>query len=225
MDGERGLIEEQIEYYRRRAREYDATSTPVDDPLAAEGDELRAALDRFAPSGSVLEIAAGTGTWTRELIAHASEVTAVDASPEMLELNLHKVRSDRVRYVVADVFSYEPDTRFDVVVFAFWLSHVPAGRFEAFWALVERSLKPSGRVFFIDEGRHERWDEDWVDRDAAIVRRPLLDGSQHRAVKVLWDPAELSQRLAGLGWEIEVRSTGSFYWGAGQRRPASSGVT
>ena len=217
MNADGGLIDEQIAYYRRRAAEYDETSTPVEDPLAAEGHRLREALHRFAPTGSVLELAAGTGTWTRELLAHAADVTAVDASPEMLALNRAKVGSDRVRYVVADVFSYQPETRHDVVVFAFWLSHVPLARFADFWDLVARSLKPSGRVFFVDEGRHGHWSEDWVDPHAGVVRRRLSDGTEHRAVKVLWDAVELEHRLRAMGWEIEVHSTGAFYWGEGRR--------
>ena len=40
----------------------------------------------------------------------------------------------------------------DVVFMGFWLSHVPAGRFGPFWALVAAALAPHGRVFFADDG-------------------------------------------------------------------------
>src|SRR5919198_666959 len=49
--------------------------------------ELEAALDAFAPRGDVLELAAGTGLWTRHLLRHADRVTAVDAVAEVLDLN------------------------------------------------------------------------------------------------------------------------------------------
>jgi demethylmenaquinone methyltransferase/2-methoxy-6-polyprenyl-1,4-benzoquinol methylase len=61
---EKGLIEEQIEYYRRRAPEYDETSRPEGDPLLAQGHELEKALDAFHPKGDILELACGTGSWT-----------------------------------------------------------------------------------------------------------------------------------------------------------------
>lgn len=48
------LIEEQIDYYRNRAVEYDETSRPVYDSLAEYGNELAAALDRFQPGGARL---------------------------------------------------------------------------------------------------------------------------------------------------------------------------
>jgi demethylmenaquinone methyltransferase/2-methoxy-6-polyprenyl-1,4-benzoquinol methylase len=45
------------------------------------------------------------------------------------------------------------------------------------------------------------------------VARRLADGSEHRAVKVLWEPAELTARLRALGWDASVRDEGPFYWG------------
>jgi SAM-dependent methyltransferase len=78
------LLGEQIAYYSARAIEYDRTAPFTDH----DGDpELSAALERFAPRGRVLELACGTGQWTKELAEYAMELTAVDASEEMLTLN------------------------------------------------------------------------------------------------------------------------------------------
>ncbi len=41
---DRGLLQEQIDYYRSRAPEYDVTSTSRGDPLAAYGAELETKL-------------------------------------------------------------------------------------------------------------------------------------------------------------------------------------
>lgn len=95
------------------------------------------------------------------------------------------------------------------------MSHGPPSRFDAFWGVVEGLLAPGGRVFFVDESDHGIWDEDWIDADAGIVRRPLTDGSVHRAVKVLWRPAQLRDRLA-LGWHLEIEPVGPFLWGSGR---------
>jgi hypothetical protein len=40
--------------------------------------------------------------------------------------------NERVRFVAADLFTWTPDRRYDVVFFGFWLSHVPAERFASF---------------------------------------------------------------------------------------------
>ena len=215
MGADRELLDEQIAYYRARAAEYDATSTPPDDPFAADTDHIRGALRAFAPRGRVLEIAAGTGQWTGLLADFAKELVVTDASPEMLELNRAKVGERGAVYQVADALALEATHAHDVVFFGFFLSHVPPSRFDAFWGVVEGLLTPGGRVSFVDESDHGIWEEDWIDADAAIVRRPLTDGSVHRAVKVLWRPAELRDRLAALGWRMEVEPVGPFLWGSG----------
>ena len=218
MASDRELIDEQIAYYRARAAEYDATSTPDGDPFAADGEATRAALRAFAPRGRVLELAAGTGQWTGLLADYADELIVTDASPEMLEVNRAKVgERDNTRYEVVDAFGLEPAHAFDVVFFGFFVSHVPPGRFEAFWGLVEGLLAPGGRVFFVDEGRHFLWREDWLDEPAGVVRRPLIDGTVHRAVKVLWSADDLAARLKDLGWDASVTDEGPFYWGTASR--------
>jgi ubiquinone/menaquinone biosynthesis C-methylase UbiE len=217
------LIQQQIAYYRRRAPEYDSTSTPVGDPFDADTERIRSHLRAFRPSGRVLELACGTGQWTGLLAGYADALTAVDASPEMLQLNADKVGDPRVRYINADLFAFQPDARYDSVFFGFWLSHVPPDRFAAFWQLVRASLAPDGRVFFVDEAAHGLWDEEWIDRNGGVVRRRLLDGSVHHVVKALWRPSQLQERLAGLGWDLEVQGVGPFYWGQG--RPVMPNVT
>ena len=137
------LLEEQRAYYRALGAGY------LDQGLDLPGgDEVAAALDAFRPTGSVLELACGPGVWTGQLLRHASDVTAVDASREMLAIAAARVGDERVRFIQADLFTWKPDRRYDVVFFGFWLSHVPAERYVAFSSLVADCLKPAGRVFF-----------------------------------------------------------------------------
>ncbi len=147
------------------------------------------------------------------LAEDATEMTAVDASPEMLRLNAEKTRDPRVTYVVSDVFAIRPAATWDIVFFGAWLSHVPPGRFEAFWDLVARLLAPGGRAIFVDEVAPGLGNEEWVDERKGVILRRLGDGSTYRAVKVLWEPAALVDRLRGLGWDAEVRSVAPFLWG------------
>jgi SAM-dependent methyltransferase len=214
---DRQVIDEQITYYRRRAPEYDATSTPKTDPFAREASILWDALRRFDPRGKALDLACGTGQSTGQLVALGADVTALDSSPEMLELNRRKVGDPTVRYIADDVFTWQPDDQYDVVFFSFWLSHIPLSLFERFWDLVATFLAPGGRVFFIDEGRGGDWrGEEFLEEGREVVRRRLRDGREYRAVKVFWDIDELERRLRGLGWDIAVTRTGPFYWGEGR---------
>ena len=211
------LLADQIAYYRAVAHEYGDHALPF-----PGGEELSAALDMFRPTGHVLELACGTGSWTSQLLSHARKITAVDASPEMLAIASARVNSDRVRFICADIFSWKPDGRFDVVFFGFWLSHVPLERFGSFWALVADCLKPGGRVFFVDDGY--RTPDELVGGDEAFstIRRRLNDGTVHHAIKVPHKPAELEQRLAEIGWAVNVAPTsGPFYSGSGRHLVAT----
>jgi demethylmenaquinone methyltransferase/2-methoxy-6-polyprenyl-1,4-benzoquinol methylase len=221
MDPDRELIDEQIAYYRARAPEYDATSTPDGDPFAPDADAIRASVRALAPLGRVLELAAGTGQWTELLVELADELLVTDTSPEMLALNRARIgQPPNVRHELADSFDLEPSHAFDTVFFGNFLSHVPVGRFEAFWSRVAGVLAPGGRCVFVDEGVHFEWREDWIDETAGIVRRPLADGSVRRAIKVLWRPDDLARRLEEVGWTASVTQSGPFYWGV-----ATSGAT
>jgi len=214
---DRTLLDEQIAYYRARASEYDATA-PIDgDPFAAHTDRFRETLRADPPRGHVLEIAAGTGQWTGLLAELADQLVATDASPEMLALNAAKVGNPAIEYRVVDAFALEASHDFDAAFFGFFLSHVPPSQFEPFWAVLDGLLAPGGRAFFIDEAPHGMWEEDWVDREAGVVRRTLTDGRSHRAVKVLWRVDELEARLRDLGWHASVHAEGPFYWGTANR--------
>lgn len=187
------------------------------------GDELDAALDAFRPAGSVLELACGPGVWTPRLLRHAADVTAVDASAEMIAIAAARADSERVRFIQADLFSWRPERRYNVVFFGFWLSHVPPARFESFWSLVAGCLAPGGRVFFADDA-YRTPDELVAGLSSPVIRRQLGDGTGYRLLKVPHRPADLERQLRDLGWDIRVTPTvGPFYWGAGTRASQASG--
>jgi demethylmenaquinone methyltransferase/2-methoxy-6-polyprenyl-1,4-benzoquinol methylase len=206
------LLDEQAAYYRALAAEYEDHALPL-----VGRDELSAALDAFRPTGSVLELACGPGSWTGQLLGYATDIAAVDASHEMLAIASARHGSERVRFIQADIFDWQPDRLYDVVFFGFWLSHVPLELFEPFWSLVADCLEPAGRVFFVDDA-YRTPDELVEGESSSIIRRRVNDGTAYRAVKVPHQPAELEQRLARTGWRIRVTSTpGPFFWGAGSR--------
>src|SRR5919202_6091068 len=169
---EDGLLEGQLAYYRARAGEYDEwflrkgrhdRGPEWNRRWFSELEHVRLELDRFGPTGEVLELACGTGLWTVELARHAAGIIAVDASPEVLEINHARLQEAHpevpVRYVRADLFDWSPEKAYDVVFFGFWLSHVPPGRFAAFWELVRSAVRPGGRTFFVDSLRDETCSE------------------------------------------------------------------
>ena len=218
---DRGRLDEQVAYYRARAPRYDdwwlrsgeyALDPPRKAEWDAEVDRLEAAVDALRPQGAVLELACGTGLWTSRLSRHAERLVALDSSPEVIERNRERTKDRRVDYVLADIFSWEPRDRYDVVFFSFWLSHVPPSRFSSFWALVRRSLAPGGRAIFIDNL--------WGDGTRPVGSRPTAfeqartdagDGRRYRIVKVFYEPGELSRALEDIGWHAEIMATGRSF--------------
>jgi SAM-dependent methyltransferase len=127
-----------------------------------------------------------------------------------------------VIFEVADVFSWDPGTRFDVIFFSAWLSHVPTDRFEQFWQSLRGLLAADGRVLFIDEHVDERGKEVYVEGRDEVIERRLLDGSAYRIVKNFVDPDQLTLRLRGLGWDCEIHRDGRD-WVRGEARPRRDG--
>jgi SAM-dependent methyltransferase len=214
------LVTEQKRYYAERAAEYDdwwyrrGRYELEPDDLArwqADAAEAEAALDAFAPGGSVLELAAGTGIWTRKLLLLAERVVAVDANAETLALNTSA--AERMR---ADVFEWEPPERFDLVFFSFWLSHVPDERFAEFWSLVRAALAPGGRVFLVDSGAGDTA-HTGTDQANGEETRSLSDGRTFRIVKRRWTPDELAEHVRSFGFELALHDTanGHFLYGSG----------
>ncbi len=218
------VLREQIAYYRARAGEYDEwflrqgrydRGAEANARWFAEVETVVGALDAFHPSGSVLELAPGTGLWTQRLAAYATRLTAVDAAPEALAVNRSRLgERGNVEYVAADLFTWRPQVRYDVVFFGFWLSHVPAERFAAFWELVGAALAPGGRVFFVDSlytPESTARDHELRGPDAPRVTRRLKDGREFEIVKVFYEPHALTDRLAALGWHADVRATDTYF--------------
>ena len=210
------LLADQVAYYRERACEYDMTA--YEDIVAARARIARLVAE-MQPTGTVLEIACGTGLWTQALARLADTVIAIDAAAEAVAIARDRVRSEHVMFDVADVFSWATEERFDVIFFSAWLSHVPTSRFEQFWQLLRRLLASGGRVLFIDEHVDVRDKEAYVPGRDEIVERQLSDGRQFRIVKNFIDPERVEHQLRELGWDCQIRRDGSD-WIRGQARPA-----
>lgn len=203
-------LAEQVAYYRAIADEYEDHA--IDQ---TGGDLLRKAVINFAADGDVLELACGPGAWTEMLLTTATTLTAVDAAPEMIARAERRASGNNVRFIHADVFTWEPSRSYDVVFFGFLLSHIPDDRFDTFWALIGRCLRPGGRVLFVDDN-YRSAEEQTHGATSEFVERRLNDGSAFTVIKVPHKPPELEARLRSIGWNIDVTAAGDhFYWGQG----------
>ena len=223
-------IEEMKAYYRARAREYDEwffrqgryDHGPEMNALwFRELQDVQSALHAFCIEGDILELAPGTGIWTEYFLQTATSITAVDASPEMIAINQARIADQRVSYLQADLFTWQPTRFYDAVCFCFWISHIPTERFASFLHTVVRALRLGGKIFFVD-GRREPGltaiDQVLPEREEQVMVRSLNNGQRFHIVKNFYDPAFLVQQFADVGLTVTVKETPTYFlYGYGTR--------
>ncbi len=201
-------------YYAARAREYER----IYDKPERQSDLRR--LERMIPAEfdarEVLEIACGTGWWTRHLAGRARRVVATDATPETLAIARAKdLPPERVSFELADAFDLPAHLRdFDGAFAGFWWSHLKHAQCRQFLAALHRCLRPGATVVFVDnlyvEGSSTPIDR--VDEEGnTYQRRTLSDGTEHLVLKNFPTELELASRVDGFAsrWRYTALD---YYW-------------
>lgn len=176
------------EYYRHRAAEYDAIYAKPErqDDLA----RLRELLPRLVIGSSVLEIAAGTGYWTRVLSSSAAAITATDINTETLDVaRARDYGPARLTFRTADAYAlHEIPGRFDTAFLGFFWSHIPRADVPRFLHGLHclRGLHGRLKVIVLDN-RYVPGSSTPISRTAdtgdTFQRRTLKDGSSYEIVK------------------------------------------
>jgi len=233
------ILKEQKAYYQARSQEYDDwfyrrghydRGPEHTQKWQTELAEVRHALQMANLSGHIVDIAAGTGIWTEELLSMADHITALDSSDEMIELNRLRLQTDKITYVLTDLFYWQPVMTYDAVFMGFWLSHVPPALLYEFIGTVAGALKPGGKIFFVDSlyeptSSAKGHTGDLVLREQVpglakseqvTLRRRLKDGREFEIVKVFYEPHDLIERFGAHNLPVTVKKTDTFFlygWG------------
>ena len=202
-----------IDYYR--------ASAPLFDGVYAKRERqedlrrMEAAVSALFAGRRVLEVACGTGYWTRFIAATALDVTGVDAAPEMLAQARGRISARNVRFVDGDAYTLSLDLGdFDGAFAGFFLSHVPKARLRPFVAQLNRLLAPGARVLFFDNRFVDGSSSPLDHADAAgdtYQKRRLADGTAHQVLKNFLTEAELRSCVDGLATDVEYRAF-QYYW-------------
>ena len=138
------------ETWRRWGRYFDLAG---DDPRPT----LLDALDRFVEPGLAVDLGAGTGRDTAELLRRGWSVIAIDGEREAIN-RLHRLRPALLR-LETRVASFT-EARWptcDLVNASFSLPFASPGEFNALWARIVESLRPGGRFSGQLFGVHDEW--------------------------------------------------------------------
>jgi SAM-dependent methyltransferase len=133
--------------YDHLAPRFDATPFRTPDEVlervaahVAKGPRPKAALDACC----------GTGAAVKHLAPHCESVTGVDFSPGMLAEAARRLADhDNVRFLEADLLSWEPDRAYDLATCFGALGHFDHPVLPAFVAKIRQALAPGGRFVFV----------------------------------------------------------------------------
>ncbi|MFZ5981877.1 MAG: class I SAM-dependent methyltransferase [Candidatus Zixiibacteriota bacterium] len=149
----RDLIEEMNAYYRRRAPWHDDyMSYTSNAAMEKQFGSIIALVEKYLVGVHVLEIACGTGNWTRVLAKRAARVTATDVSPEAVAIAGKKNSDiDNITFEIVDAYRLETLTgQYDIVFAADFFSHIPLSMMALFIQKVHDKIRTNGRVILLD---------------------------------------------------------------------------
>jgi 2-polyprenyl-3-methyl-5-hydroxy-6-metoxy-1,4-benzoquinol methylase len=118
--------------------------------------QIKAALENYSAKSAsdinILEVACGPGHITLELSRNGYNVLGLDISSSCIELAkktsediLNRKIKSRLEYVVGDFYEFQPEKKFDIVVFSCSLHHF--GNIDTTLAKVNNLLKLNGLIF------------------------------------------------------------------------------
>ena len=173
-------------YYARRAPSYDRVYFKPERQA-----DLRA-IEGWIPGPfagrRVLEVACGTGWWTRHAARDARDWLATDLNPETLAIARTRAMPPAVRFAIADADALDRlgESGFDAAFAGFWWSHVPWPRQARWLESLHLLLAPGARVVLLDnrfvKGSSTPIARTDADGNTWQLRR-LDDGSAHEVLK------------------------------------------
>lgn len=204
-------------YYSRRAREHESAYHHDDPACRNELVELERCMQGALNGCDVLEIACGTGYWTERAAAAARRVTATDMTMESLDIAIAKdLSQDKVRFIRADAFALDKvPGPFNAGLAAFWLSHVPKSRLNAFLDGFHARLDPGSVVFMSDNSYVEEAGGELFSREGeedTYKLRTLSDGTRHEILKNYYRADDLIGLFTPRAIELQVQVSSCFWW-------------
>jgi len=202
---------ELIDYYRRRAGEYEAIYAKPE--RQADLLLLKKKIAGIFKGARVLEVACGTGYWTKVISGAAEAVAATDVAEEPMRIAQSKeyARSN-VRFSVSDAYKLDENLgSFNAAFAGFWWSHVPRQRAAEFLRSLHARLEPGARVLLLDNLYVEGNSTPVVETDAdgnTYQLRDLANGSRFRVMKNFPSKEELRALLPP---PVHYRAL-QYYW-------------
>ncbi|KQP37536.1 bifunctional 2-polyprenyl-6-hydroxyphenol methylase/3-demethylubiquinol 3-O-methyltransferase UbiG [Pseudorhodoferax sp. Leaf274] len=200
-------------YYAARAPEYDRV---YDKPeRQADLRAIEAWLPTVFHGSRLVEVACGTGYWSRFLAPVVQEMLGIDASVETLSIARRRVTAAHALFAVGDAYRLPAcPGGFSAAFAGFWFSHIPQERVALFLQGLHATLAPGARVVFLDNRYVEGSSTPIAETDAfgnTYQLRRLQDGSTHRVLKNFPSEQALRSALEGAARQVRMHAW-PHYW-------------
>ncbi len=178
--------------------------------------EMREHVADVLRGHTVLELACGTGYWTRIIAEVADKVVATDINQEMITLaSLRKLPADKVTLRQADAWNLPADLGdFTAVFIGFWWSHVKREEQEKFLAALKARVGKDIMVVLLDDAYVEGSSETVArtDKEGNTYKISTAhDGERYEIVKTYPSDSALRKKLASSVREIKIVRL-EYYW-------------
>ncbi len=202
-------------YYAQRACEYERIYAKPE--RQEDLRKVESLVEEGFPGLKVLEIACGTGYWTRFIAKSADAILATDCNPEVIELARQKDYGEcEISFEVADAYTLSHTASHHEAGFAgFWWSHVPKSRITDFVTVFHSKLQKPALVLFIDNTYVEGSSTPISHADTegnTYQTRKLRDGSEHSVLKNFPTEEELIKAFESYAIDMEFIPL-EYYWG------------
>jgi ubiquinone/menaquinone biosynthesis C-methylase UbiE len=208
------ISEQSAQFYAKTAAHHDRIYDKPErqEDLAA----MRTKVAEVLRGHNVLELACGTGYWTRVIAETADAVVATDINPEMIALGkLRALPADKVQFRVADAYQLPADIGdFTAVFIGFWWSHVKREQQERFLAQLRARVGKDILVVLLDDTYVEGSSETIARTDMegnTYQIRSAPDGERYEIPKSFPTDSGLRKKLASSVREIKIVRL-EYFW-------------
>lgn len=204
------------EYYSKRAKEYDEIYYRQDKVRLKEQKFLAKYISQTFKGRYVLELACGTGFWTRHLIKSANKILATDYSSSMLEIASSRLPKNS-NTILLQADAYDPPVSFpkyNAAMAIFWFSHIPKSKIKKFLDVLHTRLSKNSVVLIADVVYIEELGGGLLIKDSdenTYKRRTLKSGEQFDILKNYYSKGELEKIFSKYSKKLEIEYLTNFW--------------
>ena len=204
------------EYYSKRAKEYEEVYHRPDKRRLKELQTLAKYITKTFKNRFVLEIACGTGFWTKHLIKSAKKILATDYNLSMLEIaSLKLSKNPNIIFQQSD--AYNPPTvspKFNGAMANFWFSHIPKSKIVKFLDTLHSRLESKSVVVFVDDVFIKGLGGELIikkNQKDTFKKRVLNSGEQFDILKNYYSKEELMKIFTKYSKRVEIKYLTNFW--------------